>query len=51
MQKRGSLWFWILIVLIFVLYCLAWRRPFCQTLENAYPRTQMVEAAEIVSAK
>jgi hypothetical protein len=33
-EKRSRAWLWILIIAIFVLYCLAWRRPFCQTLEG-----------------
>lgn len=34
MQKSKGIWFWILIISIFVLYCIAWRRPFCQTLDS-----------------
>jgi hypothetical protein len=33
MKKSKGIWFWILIVAIFVLYCISWRRPFCQTLD------------------
>lgn len=35
MKKGNGIWFWIIIGFIFVLYCLAWRRPFCQTLDAA----------------
>lgn len=29
MKKGIPLWFWLTIVFIFVLYCIAWQRPFC----------------------
>ncbi|MEW5873790.1 MAG: SLBB domain-containing protein [Candidatus Zixiibacteriota bacterium] len=34
MEKSRGIWFWIILIFIFVLYCLAWRRPFCQTTDQ-----------------
>lgn len=43
MDKPRGLLFWIILIFIFVLYCLAWRRPFCQTHDPETVR-QAIEA-------
>lgn len=50
MKKGNGIWFWIIIVFIFVLYCLAWRRPFCQTLD-ASPFGQSADQAQVVTTR
>jgi hypothetical protein len=33
-EESSGVWFWVfLIILIFVLYCLVLKRPYCQTLD------------------
>jgi hypothetical protein len=50
-EKRSRAWFWFLIIAIFVLYCLAWRRPFCQTLDGLTEPTEVLQLDMIASIR
>ncbi len=50
MKKGNGFWFWFIIVFIFVLYCIAWRRPFCQTLDDS-PFGQTLNQAQVVATQ
>jgi hypothetical protein len=50
MKKSRGVWFWILIVSIFVLYCISWQRPFCQTLD-ANLVSQLADQASVVASR